>query len=93
MIKIFLFGNNFFMKRKLQTISSVRENLLKIKGQDVKMEVCLGRKKMVNFDAVLKNIYPSVFTVDMKDGEHTEKSYSYTEILCGNVKVVPKNII
>ena len=79
------------MKRNLQTISSVKENLEKYKGKDVKMEVCLGRKKTINFDAILTNIYPSVFTVNVPNSDQPDRSYSYTEILCGNVKVLPNN--
>ena len=79
------------MKRNLQTIASVKEILEKYKGKDIKLEVCLGRKKIVNFDAVITNIYPSVFTVNVPNSEQPDRSYSYTEILCGNVKVMPKN--
>lgn len=79
------------MKRNLQTISSVKQKLEQYKGKDVKMQVCLGRKKTINFDAILTNIYPSVFTVNVPS-EQADRSYSYTEILCGNVKVLPKNV-
>ena len=79
------------MKRQLQTIESVRGKLLELKGKDVKMAVNRGRRKIVKFDAVLTDIYPSVFTVLV--GENGSQSYSYTEILCGNVKVVAKNNI
>ena len=78
------------MNRNLPTISSVRETLQKFQGQNVKMQVNLGRKKMVAFDAVLVNIYPSVFTVNVKNSDQPDRSYSYTEILCGNVKIQPK---
>lgn len=80
------------MKRNLKTVANIKDTLSKIKGQNVKMEVCLGRKKMVEFDAVITNIYPSVFTVSVPNSEQPERSYSYTEILCGNVKVNFQNI-
>ena len=80
------------MKKNLTTISSIKENLEQYMGKDVKMEVCLGRKKMSNFDAVLTNIYPSVFTVNVPNSDNPNRSYSYTEILCGNVKIQPKNL-
>ena len=80
------------MKKNLQTISSVKEMLEKYKGKNIQMEVCLGRKKIVNFDAILTNIYPSVFTVNVPNSDQPDRSYSYTEILCGNVKVSLKKI-
>lgn len=78
------------MRRQLQTIQSVRETLLQLKGKTVKMAVNRGRKKIVKFDAVLTDIYPSVFTVTVD--QESSQSYSYTEILCGNVKVIAKSI-
>ena len=80
------------MKRNLETIENVRKRLEDIKGQDVKLQVNRGRKKIVSFDAKLVAIYPSVFTVTVDAPNITERSYSYTEILCGNVKVSPKTI-
>ena len=80
------------MKKELGTIESVRNKLLEIKGSDVKMQVNKGRKKIIKFDAKLINIYPSVFTVFVQNSSEPERSYSYTEVLCGNVKICPKNI-
>ncbi|MGN1212797.1 MAG: Veg family protein [Christensenellales bacterium] len=78
------------MKRQLQTIENIREKLTELKGKDVKMAVNRGRKKIVKFDAVLTDLYPSVFTVLV--GDCDSQSYSYTEVLCGNVKVVAKTL-
>ena len=80
------------MKKQLGTIESVRKQLESIKGTDVKMQVNKGRKKIVKFDAKLVSTYPSVFTVFVQNSNEPERSYSYTEVLCGNVKICPKNI-
>lgn len=80
------------MKRNLETIQNVRETLEKIKGADIDMEVNRGRKRIVKFNAKLINTYPSVFTVFVKDSDEPERSYSYTEVLCGNVKICPKTV-
>lgn len=80
------------MKRELATIESVRKMLEDIKGSDVKMQVNKGRKKIIKFDAKLVSTYPSVFTVFVQNSSEPERSYSYTEVLCGNVKICPKNI-
>ena len=77
------------MKKPVQTIDSVKQFLQQLKGKDVKMAVNRGRKKIVKFDAVLTDIYPSVFTVLVD--EQGSQSYSYTEVLCGNVKIVAKS--
>ena len=80
------------MKKELATIESVRKKLEGIKGSDVKMQVNKGRKKIIKFDAKLVSTYPSVFTVFVQNSSEPERSYSYTEVLCGNVKIYPKNI-
>lgn len=83
---------NCFMKKNLKTIQNVREDLNKMKGEKVNMLVNRGRKKIVRFDAVLVDTYPSVFTVMPEDDEQNKQSFSYTEILCGNVRISPKMI-
>lgn len=80
------------MKKQLLTIENVKQNLEKMKGEKVKLSVNKGRKKIIKFEAVLTEIYPSVFTVTTSDDNVNNHSYSYTEVLCGNVKVAPKNI-
>ena len=83
------FGNNQFMKRNLETIESVRNRLMEIKGKDIVMKVNRGRRKIESFDAKLTETYTSVFMVKT-DTNEPERSYSYTEVLCGNVSIYPK---
>ena len=78
------------MKKQLQTIESVKQTLESLKGKSVKLAVNKGRKKIVKFDAVLTEIYPSVFTVSVD--EDMSQSFSYTEVLCGNVKIIAKSL-
>ena len=92
MFKISFFVYYINMKKELATIESVRKKLENIKGSDVKMQVNKGRKRIIKFDAKLISIYPSVFTVFVQNSSEPERSYSYTEVLCGNVKICPKNI-
>ncbi len=80
------------MRKQLETIESVKKKLENIKGTDVEVAVNRGRRKFVKFDAKLTSIYPSVFTVSVQDSNASERSYSYTEVLCGNVRICPKNI-
>ena len=78
------------MKKQLQTIESVKQTLESLKGKSVKLAVNKGRKKIIKFDAVLTEIYPSVFTVSVD--EDMSQSFSYTEVLCGNVKIIAKSL-
>ena len=86
------YGNKTIMKKNLETIESVRNRIELLKGHDVKFQVNKGRKKIVSFNGKVIAIYPSVFTICADDGDEGQKTFSYTEILCGNVKVYPKAV-
>ncbi len=80
------------MKRDLETIENVRNKLEALKGQKIKFQVNKGRKKYVSFNGKVTAIYPSVFTILPDSEDEKEKSYSYTEVLCGNVKFSSKAV-
>ncbi len=57
-------------------------------GANVIVKLNLGRNKFVTFPATLNGIYPSLFTVSPDDKNFLGKTaYSYSEILCGRVKI------
>ena len=78
------------MKKVLKTIDNIKTELESIKGKEIKIEVNKGRKKISKFNGELLDIYPSVFKVRVDSISEPERTYSYTEVLCGNVKIFPK---
>ena len=78
------------MKKNNITIETVKKKLIDIIGKDIKMQVNKGRNKLFKYEGVIENLYPSVFTFKSQ-GSDIIKSYSYTEILCGAVKIKLKN--
>ena len=79
------------MKRTLLTIDQIKGKILDLKGQEVKMYVNRGRRKVVKFDAIVENVYSSVFTVkNLKQAMNLTHTYSYNDILCGEVKINTK---
>jgi uncharacterized protein Veg len=57
------------------------------------MEVNRGRKRIEKYVAVIDKIYPSVFRVEIKEPSgNTNQSYSYSDVLCGDVKIKQKQI-
>jgi uncharacterized protein Veg len=51
------------------------------------MQVNRGRRKIENYEATVQSIYPSVFTVKINSPCVVDTmSYSYSEVLCGDVK-------
>lgn len=48
----------------------------------------LGRNKYVRFSGVVSGVYPALFTVlPDKPRFNGKTSFSYSEIMCGNVKL------
>lgn len=76
------------MKKPILNVDIVKNKLLSMQGKFIKMRVNKGRKKIEIFSAKLKDLYPSVFTVEaITDGVTNLLSYAYTEIVCGNVRI------
>lgn len=70
------------------TINAIKDAVKALSGKDVTVKLNLGRNKYVTFPAVVNGIYPSLFTVSPFDKNFLGKTaYSYSEILCGRVKV------
>ncbi len=57
-------------------------------AKHVAVKVNLGRNKSVSYLGTLNGIYPSLFTVQPDDkGFLGKTTYSYSDVLCGNVKI------
>ena len=73
------------------TINSIKEQINALSGKAVTVKLNLGRNKFVTFPAVVSGVYPSLFTVCPADKNFLGKTaYSYSEILCGRVKIFNK---
>ncbi len=76
------------MRKATKTLVEVIEEIKQMQGKDVNMEVNRGRKRIEKYVAVIEKVYPSVFTVQIKHPENAgNKSYSYSDVLCGDVKI------
>lgn len=70
------------------TLSQVKEYIAKLKQKEVKVTLSLGRNKYVSFLGKLEGVYPALFTVKPFDTSFNGKtSYSYSELMCGKVKL------
>lgn len=70
------------------TISGVKERISALLSKPVTVKLNLGRNKFVTFPALVSGIYPSLFTVAPDDKNFLGKTaYSYSEILCGRVRI------
>lgn len=80
------------MKRSSINLSDIKERIISLKGQAINIQANRGRKRIQNYTGFIDNIYPSVFTIKVQDNVNQENlTYSYSDVLCGDVKIVSKN--
>ena len=73
------------------TLSQVKETIKKMQSKSVDVTLNLGRNKFVKFSGKLAGVYPALFTVIPFDSSFNGKtSYSYSEYMCGRVKIKEK---
>lgn len=78
------------MKNK-RTLIDVKNMINNLKGQNIALKVNKGRNKIVSLTAVIENVYPSMFIITpTSDVDLDRKSYSYSDVLCGDVVFVEK---
>ncbi len=72
------------------TINSIKQAIKQCYKKPVTVKLNLGRNKIVTFPATLSGVYSSIFTVEPEDKNFLGKTaYSYSEILCGRVRISP----
>lgn len=76
------------MKRMPNTVENIKQKILELKGQEVNLYINRGRRKVASYRARIEDVYTSVFTVKScpLDSGATY-TYSYNDILCGEVKI------
>lgn len=70
------------------SIDQVKSKIVSLKGSEVAMNINRGRKKFDTISAVVQDVYPSVFTVMIKDQNGQIQTFSYYDVLCGNVVIL-----
>ena len=72
----------------MQDISKIKRDVRSFYEKRVKVRFMPGRNKVICYSGVLSCVYPEIFTVSPDDKSFLGKTaYSYTEILCGEVKI------
>ncbi|MBE5753142.1 MAG: Veg protein [Clostridiales bacterium] len=85
-----LLANTYNMIKPKKNISDVKRMVRACESQRVNVCVNLGRNKIQTFSGVLSGVYPALFTVlPDEEGFLGKTAYSYSDVLCGNVKIKP----
>lgn len=70
-------------------LDDIKQKISQMKGQSVQMKINRGRKKIESVTAMIKDVYPSVFTIKTEDEKL--QTFSYFDVLCGNVVLAEEN--
>jgi len=73
------------MRKAGMGLNEIKAKILALKGSWVEMNVNRGRKKIDSICGIVKDVYPSVFTVISEEDNKTIQTFSYYDVLCGNV--------
>lgn len=74
------------MKRNVNSLDNIKNQIVLLKGKEVSLKVNEGRKKIKCFSARVDKTYPSVFSVTLDEGGL--KTFSYSDVLCGDVEIL-----
>lgn len=75
------------MKKMPNTVDNIKQKIMELKGKEVKLDINRGRRKVSSYRAVIADVYNSVFTVKSIIDINSIFTYSYNDILCGDVKI------
>ncbi len=70
-----------------ENINDVKNGVQALFKKTVKVTQNLGRNRFTTFTGVVAGVYPALFTVTPKENYLGKTSFSYSEILCGSVKI------
>lgn len=75
------------MIKTTNSLGNVIKAVERLQNQTVKVTQNLGRNKFVSYVGVVTAVYPALFTVAPTAPYNGKTSFSYSEILCGSVKL------
>lgn len=71
------------MRKAGLSLNEVKQKIHDLKGREVEVNVNRGRKKYDTLNGIIKDVYPSVFTIENQNLQI--QTFSYYDVLCGNV--------
>ena len=70
-----------------RSILAVKEHIKSLCGQHVNCIINKGRNKLVKVNVCVDQVYPSMFIIKpLEDVELERKSFSYNDVMCGDIK-------
>ena len=77
------------MRKNLLNLNDIKDKIANIKGKNIGISINRGRKKIDMYSGIVEDIYPSVFTVKILDDVKLKNvTCSYSDVLCGDVRII-----
>ena len=68
----------------------IKERISSDMGKKLKFKYNGARNQIEEFDGYIENVYSSVFTIKMVNGNHFLKTYSYSDVLTETLEIFDK---
>jgi uncharacterized protein Veg len=78
---------------EVNVLSRIREDLKELVGKPVRLRANRGRKRVLEVDGILEQIYPNIFVVRWNDRQTERRtSYNYADLLTKEVELLTEDI-
>lgn len=76
------------MRKQAISIEEVKNGIVALRGEHLKISVNKGRKKIVKYEGEIDSVYSQVFTLKIIDDKNINMlSFSYSDVICGDIKL------
>ena len=75
------------MIKPAKSLIDAKKYVFSLKNKNVDVLINLGRNKTAKFKGTVTAMYPALFTVSPIGSFNGKTSFSYSELLCGGVKI------
>ncbi len=82
------------MRKCVTSIDEIKGDINSLMGFPLKISVNKGRKKIVRYDGLIECVFPQVFTLKILDNKNVNMlSFSYSDVICGDIKLKKKETV
>ncbi len=78
------------MIKKVQSLGETKEKIKSYLGKNLEIKVNLGRNKYISYTGKITSVYPALFQVTPNEFFNGKTAFSYSEYMCGVVKIKEK---
>ncbi len=84
-----LLGGHSMEELSVNHVDEIHAKLNEMVGARVKVKANMGRTRVIERNGVIKNVYPTVFIVEVDErrGRKSRQSYQYVDVLTGTVEL------